>query len=96
MEASIQGQIAVSPHTNSLAFFFSFFFCGAGMSAKVGRDGWLCLEGKREGVERCRRTGVLPYGTHLIAFSLCYPFSFPPSSAHFTSVYQVPSVSGLR
>ena len=43
----------------------------AGVSAKVGRDGWLCLEGKREGEERYRHTGVLPYGTHLIAFSLC-------------------------
>ena len=30
MEASIQGQIAVPPHTNSLAFlFFFFFFCAA-------------------------------------------------------------------
>lgn len=49
MEASIQGQIAVPPHTNSLAFLFSFFLCSTGMSAEVGRDGWLCLEGKREG-----------------------------------------------
>ena len=51
------------------------------MSAEVGRDGWLCLEGKREGDreggERCRRTGVLPYGTHLIAFHSVTPFPSP-------------------
>lgn len=62
----------------------------------MGRDGWLCLEGMREGdregEERYRHAGVLPYETHLIAFFL---FSFPPSSARYTSVYQVPSVSGL-
>lgn len=52
MEASIQGQTAVPPHTNSLGFFF---LCTAGVSAKVGRDGWLCLEGNREGEERGKR-----------------------------------------
>lgn len=40
--------IAEPPHTSIQAFLlliFFFFFCIAGMSAKVGRDGWLCLEG---------------------------------------------------
>lgn len=82
MEASIQGQITVPPHTNSLAFFFlsCVCVCSAGVSAKVGRDEWLCLEGKREGDREGEKGTDIqrnsPMGLSWLLFHCVTPF-FP-------------------
>lgn len=101
MEASIQGQIAVPPHTNSLAFFFFFLFC-AGLACQqkwAGMDGF-ALRVRERVIEREKRgrdiQGYSLMGFIWLLFHYVTPSPFPPSSAHYTSVYQVPSVSGLR
>lgn len=100
MEASIQGQIAVPPHTNSLAFVFLFFCAALACQQKwAGMDG-SALRVRERVTERGGREVRTYRGTPLWDSSDCFsprhPFSFPPSSARRTSVYQLPSVSGLR
>lgn len=97
MEASIQGQTAVPPHANSLGFFFCALL--ACQQKWAGMDGF-ALKVRERVIERGKRaTDVQGYsliGLIWLLFHSVTPFICPPSSAHYTSVYQVPSVSGLR
>lgn len=89
MEASIQGQIAVPPHTNSLAFLFFCFFCAALACQQkwAGMDG-SALRVRERVTERGGREVRTYRGTPLWDSSDCFsprhPFFLPPflCSAH--------------
>lgn len=80
MEASIQGQIAVPPHTNSLAFFF--FVCAvlACQQKWAGMDGF-ALRVTETVIERGKRgTGIQGYslmGLTWLLFHCVTPFPSP-------------------
>lgn len=51
--------------------------CSAGVSAKVGRDGWLCLEGNREGEKGTDIQGYSLMGLSWLLFHCVTPFPSP-------------------
>lgn len=70
MEASIQGQITVPPHTNSLAFFFFFFAVLACQQKWAGMDGF-ALRVRERVIEREREVRTYR-GTPLWASFDCF------------------------
>lgn len=85
---SIQGQVTMTPSPH----YFIAICCAvfADKSGKVGKDGCFCLQTATD-MQDSSLTGLI-----WLLFCSVTPFPSPLYLAPYSSVYQVPSVSGLR